>query len=137
MSDGLTTEETAILDALNEFFLKPFTESGKWDVIEDKYGDVSVVPHGTIGYAEPEEDEYPKILETLSGWCSRLSAPGYMDCTEWSGPFATQNEAWRDLIRTHGDSVEIEEAEELDDAPAEFTASAAEAFGGKGSSHEC
>lgn len=27
------------------------------------------------------------------GWYSRLSASGYLDCTEWSGPFDTEKEA--------------------------------------------
>lgn len=41
---------------------------------------------------EPEDicevtrDDYPGIYV-------RLSAPGYMDCTEWSGPYATEAEA--------------------------------------------
>jgi hypothetical protein len=28
-----------------------------------------------------------------SGWYFRLSAPGYLDCTGWSGPFDTEEEA--------------------------------------------
>ena len=31
--------------------------------------------------------------ELEAGWYSRLSAPGYMDCTEWTGPFKTGDEA--------------------------------------------
>ena len=27
------------------------------------------------------------------GWYSRLSAAGYLDCTDWSGPFETEGEA--------------------------------------------
>jgi len=27
------------------------------------------------------------------GWYARLSAPGYLDCTEWSGPFERGDDA--------------------------------------------
>jgi hypothetical protein len=27
------------------------------------------------------------------GWYARLSAPGYLDCTEWAGPFPTLEKA--------------------------------------------
>jgi hypothetical protein len=29
----------------------------------------------------------------VKGWFARLSAPGYMDCTDWSGPFKSEKEA--------------------------------------------
>ena len=32
-------------------------------------------------------------IERVSGWWSRLSASGYLDCTEWSGPFRSEDEA--------------------------------------------
>lgn len=28
-----------------------------------------------------------------AGWYGRLSAPGYLDCTDWMGPFKTAEEA--------------------------------------------
>lgn len=28
-----------------------------------------------------------------AGWYGRLSAAGYMDCSEWSGPFKTEEQA--------------------------------------------
>ena len=43
------------------------------------------------GYEETEEGD---TVETISGkWFYRLSAPGYMDCTDWTGPFDTLAEA--------------------------------------------
>lgn len=39
---------------------------------------------------KPRPDAEPERVE---GWFARLSAPGYMDCTEWSGPFDTEKEA--------------------------------------------
>jgi hypothetical protein len=32
-------------------------------------------------------------VERKEGWYSRLSAPGYLDCTAWQGPYATEAEA--------------------------------------------
>lgn len=33
--------------------------------------------------------------DDCSGFYARLSAPGYLDCTEWCGPFKTEAEALR------------------------------------------
>jgi len=41
----------------------------------------------------------------LSGWYSRLSANGYLDCTEWSGPFKTGEEALKYVM----DLYEVDE----------------------------
>jgi hypothetical protein len=38
----------------------------------------------------------------LAGWYSRLSAPGYLDCTDWIGPFDTEDEAFESLYETYG-----------------------------------
>lgn len=32
-------------------------------------------------------------VERKEGWYARLSAPGYLDATEWHGPYATEQEA--------------------------------------------
>lgn len=45
-------------------------------------------------------------VETVIGWFARLSAPGYMDCTEWQGPYETEAEALADLADTYGDDDE-------------------------------
>lgn len=37
----------------------------------------------------------------VEGWFCRLSAPGYMDCTDWSGPFRTQVDARLYLADTY------------------------------------
>jgi hypothetical protein len=34
---------------------------------------------------------------------ARLSASGYLDCTDWSGPYADTEEAAKDLLRRYGD----------------------------------
>ena len=45
-------------------------------------------------------------VETVTGWFARLSAPGYLDCTEWQGPYETREEAIADLVSTYGDEDE-------------------------------
>jgi hypothetical protein len=42
---------------------------------------------GTITVCEP-------------GWFCRLSAPGYLDCTDWDGPFETLEEAKEHITNT-------------------------------------
>ncbi len=37
------------------------------------------------------------------GWYARLSASGYMDCTDWNGPFKTREEAEAFLVETYDD----------------------------------
>src|SRR5580692_9842848 len=34
-----------------------------------------------------------KSIERKEGFYSRLSAPGYLDCTDWIGPYKTSKEA--------------------------------------------
>jgi hypothetical protein len=53
----------------------------------------------------------PTCIRRLSGFGARLSAPGYLDCTEWS-VFPTEQEA-RDYLR---DELGTDDDEEADDA---------------------
>jgi hypothetical protein len=39
----------------------------------------------------------------VDGYCVRLSSPGYLDCTEWFGPFETYEEAQDHLTTLFGD----------------------------------
>jgi hypothetical protein len=36
------------------------------------------------------------------GWCARYSAPGFMDRTDWCGPFDSREEAEEEATRMHG-----------------------------------
>lgn len=42
----------------------------------------------------------------LCGYFTRLSADGYLDCTDWIGPFETEIEAIRELFANYGDDCE-------------------------------
>ena len=97
----------------------------KWIVLDGPYG-TEVIPCDVCGelltredWAEdysgdnPDEDyiraafagvaDYAENRECWSiaeetGWCGRMSAPGYMDCTEWMGPYDSATEARRAVI---------------------------------------
>jgi hypothetical protein len=45
-----------------------------------------------------DDDESPG-----AGYYARLSASGYLDCTDWMGPFETEDEALESLYDTYAD----------------------------------
>ena len=64
--------------------------------------DIGPVPvHAFLLADYLSEDGDTVSIEKQSGWWSRLSAPGYLDCTDWQGPYATETEALEDLADTH------------------------------------
>lgn len=59
-------------------------------------------------------DPAERLVETFTdGWFCRLSAPGYLDCTEWEGPFASEDEARLMVQDTWG--VDPDTGEDLPD----------------------
>lgn len=48
-------------------------------------------------------------VETVFGWSARLSAPGYLDCTDWTGVFETEEEAVAALDEMYPDDETGEE----------------------------
>ena len=46
-----------------------------------------------IEYCNDADNPLMSGNDDCSGFYSRLSAPGYLDCTEWNGPFKTEAEA--------------------------------------------
>lgn len=40
-------------------------------------------------------------LERGTGWFARLSASGYLDCTDWEGPFDSESAALESLCDTY------------------------------------
>ncbi len=58
-----------------------------------------------------KEDEQ-RILAIEDGWWFRLSAPGYLDCTDWHGPFDAEHEA-REFVQDYYD-VHPDTGEDLD-----------------------
>ena len=63
-----------------------------------------LVPAGVFNTSNPLEfTEGTKLFGTdkVSGWFARLSAPGFMDCTEWEGPFDTEWEAKAEIFENY------------------------------------
>lgn len=61
--------------------------------------------------------EITETQENLSGWYGRLSAPGYLDCTDWDGPYDSAEEALRATMELfecdiNGDDYLPDETEE-------------------------
>jgi hypothetical protein len=49
-------------------------------------------------YVDGEPLEYTRV----EGWFCRYSAPGYMDCTDWIGPYETEEEAIEECEALYG-----------------------------------
>lgn len=75
------------------------TTHGTEKVPADVAGDVST-PAELADYLGGEPEEGAE-LERESGWYSRLSAPGYLDRTDWLGPYTSEARAFIELAETH------------------------------------
>ena len=55
-----------------------------------------------------EDEEAREFLEEVdegydySGWYARLGMPGYLDATEWIGPYGSEDEAYEALVEERG-----------------------------------
>lgn len=94
-------------------FMKPYIYKGDMFDVTNTQGESTLVPADLVpDNPQPEHfTDYiewgtPATFEHVSGWFACLSAPGYMDCTNWSGPFATEEEAKEYLRDTYGDDEE-------------------------------
>ena len=68
-----------------------------------------------------DSDGAPDTVEE-EGWWARFSAPGYLDCTSWVGPYETEKAALDGLAEVYGVCEECFEAC-WDDQPCEKIAS--------------
>ena len=92
-------------------FMKVETAYGEWFVYESRHEGIMTIPHECIEDI-PEEDVVEVVCQRCSGWCSRLSAPGYLDCTEWMGPYEEERQAIEDCCELYSvdeDGNDIEE----------------------------
>lgn len=77
------------------FMIPEYTDE-PFDLVSNEYGDEYVIPHG---YADLIDGE---TLEPCGpGYFARLTAPGYMDCTDWAGPYDTLEEARAYILETY------------------------------------
>lgn len=111
----LTEGEVAILVDMCKQFLQPeFSDHQKWVEIDGNQG-ITFVPYRHVFDArihkvndpQPEHAKvfYSGTIDTVSlreGVGTRLSASGYMDCTDWT-VYDNLVEAQRGIIETYGD----------------------------------
>ena len=99
-------------------FMIPEYAKGKAWSVETESGEGGLVLEDLVptkGYRVGDFTEDPNLLDALAdyveggdvveahlvqGWFVHLSAPGYMDQTEWDGPFKTKKEAMTHLEDT-------------------------------------
>jgi len=77
----LKSEVDKIIHVLAQHFMQPDVQQIFFDELDN------------CGVSEP-------------GWYFRLSAPGYLDCTDWTGPYETEEEANEALAICYEDEVE-------------------------------
>ena len=96
-------KELETADELNGFMGWEITNKTDWTEIDGVEGTVWI--NDIITKEEAERDYYcGEIYEirTVNGFGARLSAPGYMDCTDWC-VFDTAQEAADYLLETYAD----------------------------------
>lgn len=98
-------ERDRILNQLDRGFMRPEVVRGDvWEVVTTD-GTTYYVPADVVGnddlqsFVEGTIDTYQLLANR---WMARLSAPGYLDCTEWDA-FPTMSEALYHLAETYGD----------------------------------
>jgi hypothetical protein len=119
----ITIERDKILAAMCDQFMEPdFTNEIEWLELDGTLG-VTFIPLDVVGRFDHErlddqdyiqemfDDYYASTIQTVAirkGYGARLSASGYMDCTDWS-VFATLDGAKDYIVEMYGDDVEIDE----------------------------
>ena len=94
----MTTEtRKELIETFTGAFMQPEFYQGEMIHIVDKYGDEITVP------IEYYSEYMGEIDETHNAWYFRLSASGYMDCTDWSGPYDSELEAMEQCLILYGE----------------------------------
>lgn len=88
-------------------FMRPQYTNEPFHHGENSRGEIVMVPadvYGTLDRFTLECDIRPGDARTIKAkWFYRLSAPGYMDATDWTGPFPTLADARADCAHTWED----------------------------------
>jgi hypothetical protein len=99
------------------FMQKQITEKKLWWIVETTQG-TDALPVDLIGKAPADSEAFRDYCEgdVLSweqreGYGARLSAPGYLDCTDWT-VFDTSEEAEKYLEEMYGDEDGEDEVSE-------------------------
>lgn len=112
-SKPLTAEELAILEAISKQFMVPEFSVGQWWQVDGPAGIESYpAEHFTkaqaIAHYKGQIHANHYEVSSRYGAGVRLSAPGYMDATEWT-VFDTIEDAQRYIVDTYGDDIELED----------------------------
>jgi hypothetical protein len=93
-------------------FMKPeIFKGGMWKVTDSK-GESYLFPANYFGKENAIKEVGGGKAELKKGWFGRYSAPGYLDATDWCGPFNSEKECFLYLQEMYGDDDEdIEEDE--------------------------
>ena len=84
-------------------FMQPeITAKQTWYQVEDKWGETFLYPGDLFSKEEVAAEHEEAEVEELEGFGARLSASGYLDCTDWC-VLDTEEEAEQYLIDTYGD----------------------------------
>lgn len=101
------------MQAFANSFMQPYVYHGLYFAIETSYG-TEIVPADVIGrtcgtaaeafqnYVEGTIEDTDDCVECQEGWLARMSAEGYMDCTDWTA-HASEQEAVDYLVDMYGD----------------------------------
>jgi hypothetical protein len=96
-------------------FMKPHIEHGDYFAVDTSSG-TEIVPCDVCGYAgsaeaqdlrdylEGKPDSADELVRSKTGWLARMSAPGYLDCTDWTA-HETEDEARAYLIEHYADDA--------------------------------
>ncbi len=89
-------------------FMVPDIDKGKWYSVESHSDTVFVlaeylndVIQNHLDYLESNDSI--EVVYLGNGYGSRLSAPGYLDCTDWNAPFDTELDAMAALYDLYAD----------------------------------
>lgn len=82
---------------MSKAFMVPQYTNDPFVELNDEYGDMYFIASECYTEEDKNNIEYEFIEEHIGKFFARLSAPGYLDCTEWSGPFDTIQEAYRHI----------------------------------------
>ena len=71
-----------------------------WSALGDKAFMVPEAEHFSAAEAKEHLEDDGDGDPPRAGWYARLTAPGYLDCTEWEGPYDRMFHALVALCRT-------------------------------------
>lgn len=86
---------------VQEHFYRISTDQCEEYLIPESVCGSNQVPDNLEEFEEYTEGGEVIEVESVFGYFCRLSAPGYMDCTDWIGPFDTEADAEAELAKDY------------------------------------